>query len=92
MRLLLFSVLFLAACGSPCERTCDKVLACEGLSSDRVSEQDCEESCKRQEILYELWEDEQKIEAFEEHKRCLISSSCDEIADGVCYDEELFIW
>lgn len=88
--LLLLSSLL--ACGPTCERTCEKILRCDNLSSERVSVEECQESCSRQQVLYELWEDEVKQEAFDDHKRCLVGSSCDEIADGVCYDEELFIF
>ena len=85
----------LAACAPPCKQVCRKVLFdCGDLDSERVSLEECEESCNRQEALYEQWEDEEKADLFDDHKRCIASSSCDEIAVGECYEgfEELFVF
>ncbi|MCB9677070.1 MAG: hypothetical protein H6737_18275 [Alphaproteobacteria bacterium] len=67
-----------------------KVLDC-GLGSTRVARDECVLSCQQEQQLYADWEDETKIEAFKEHKRCLRDSTCEEIEQGVCYDPELFI-
>lgn len=72
----------------PCEASCRKVVRCdlyEGLTL-----QECTLSCQRQEALYEDWEDEAKLDALHEHRRCLALSSCEEIAEDVCYDPEIF--
>jgi len=81
----------LLGCSPRCERTCKKLLKCEGLDSDRVALDECELSCRNQLSLFEGWKDEDKLEdAFAEHRRCLIRSTCEEIADGECYDPLLF--
>jgi len=81
----------LVGCAPRCERTCKKILKCDGLDSDRVALSECELSCQDQLALFEGWKDEEKLQkAFADHRRCLVGSTCDEIADGVCYDPLLF--
>ena len=77
-------------CTPRCQETCTKVLDC-GLESTRVARDECIFACREQQDLYAEWEDETKIEAFKEHKRCLRAATCDEIEAGVCYDPELFV-
>lgn len=79
------------ACTPRCQSNCAKVLDC-GLGSTRVARSECVQACQLEQALYAEWEDETKIEAFKEHKRCIRAASCDELADGVCYDPELFIF
>lgn len=88
---LVLGSLLLAGCDTSCTTACRAVLECD-LDSDRVSTEECVESCQRQESLYELWEDDTKADAFAEHRSCLADSTCDELADGACYDPELFIF
>ncbi|MEQ1501076.1 MAG: hypothetical protein ABMB14_02550 [Myxococcota bacterium] len=80
-------------CAPPCRQVCRKVLGC-GIDSERVALDECETSCVSQERLYEIWDDQHMQDLFEDHKRCLSSSSCDEIAAGECYEgyEELFVF
>jgi hypothetical protein len=80
-----------AGCTPRCQEVCTKVLDC-GLESTRVARDECVFACQEQQELYQIWEDETKIEAFKEHKRCLRSATCQEIEAGVCYDPELFIF
>lgn len=91
--LLLLPVL--AGCGPSCERVCNKLLTCgeQGfLETDRFSHQECEISCERQGTVFIGWEDEDVFrEAWDEHRSCLADSDCEEIAEGVCYDERFFI-
>ncbi len=96
-RLLLVAMAatFAQACNWPCRAVCRKVLfECGDLGSERVALDECEVSCLRQEALYEEWENEEKQDLFDDHKRCVARSSCEEIADGECYDgyEELFVF
>jgi hypothetical protein len=74
-----------------CSDACEKLLSCE-LNDGALLPDECEDSCKRQEIMYELWEDEAKEEAFADHQRCIVSSTCGELDAGGCYTEELFIF
>ena len=88
---LFASALLNAGCVPRCESVCEKLLAC-GLESERVALEECTTSCLEQNALYEFWDDEDKQLAFDEHRRCLKRSSCQEIARGDCYDPEIFIF
>ncbi len=78
-------------CVPRCEATCKKLLECgEELDTQRVALAQCEDSCIREEALYEDWEDETKQDALDEERRCIGASSCEEIADGACYEHDLF--
>ena len=81
----------LNGCTPRCKESCVKVLDC-GLDSTRVARDECVLSCQLEETLYREWEDKTKIKAFKAHKRCIRDSTCEEIADGACYDEELFLY
>lgn len=88
--LLLAASIALQGCTPRCQEVCNKVLNCE-LGATRVAQEECILSCRLEEALYDDWEDDSKRKAFKAHKRCIRSSSCEEIADGECYDDELFI-
>lgn len=93
--LLVLAVAFGAvACDPPCQRTCRKVLDCGNLSTDRLALDACVSDCSLQEQLYDDWEDDAKKDLFKDHKRCLVQSTCDEIAAGECYEgyEALFVF
>jgi len=83
----------LVACAPPCKQVCRKTLNC-ALDSERVAQDECEDSCRRQETLYARWQDDVKAALFDDHKRCIKRSSCDELAEGVCYEgfEDLFVF
>ena len=89
--MVLAAVIAGSGCAPSCEHTCRKVLACD-LGTERIAQQECVDSCEAQDALYQSWDDEEKIDAFDDHRRCLVQSSCDEIADGACYDEDLFVF
>jgi hypothetical protein len=85
--------LFLGAlasgCAPDCKRVCHKLIDC-GLDSPRTAYDECLQSCESQQALLEDWADAEKLDAFDEQRRCLGRSSCDEIEAGTCYDPELF--
>jgi hypothetical protein len=81
----------LGGCAPRCEATCRKLLDCgDALDSQRVALALCEDNCTREDALYESWGDESKEEAFEQERRCVRRSSCEEIAAGACFDPALF--
>jgi len=84
-------LLLAPACRPSCEEVCEKLLACEEVESPRVSETECEDSCTREEALYETWEDERLLDALYDEMECIADSTCAEVAGGACYDEALFV-
>jgi hypothetical protein len=88
---LVVPALILAGCEPTCRQACRKVLSCESLDAETVLDE-CEASCVFQEELYEERGDEARADALGDHKGCLRRESCDAIADGVCYDPELFVF
>jgi hypothetical protein len=89
---LLLLPLLLLGCEVNCQSTCEKLLTCDDVESPLVSEIDCETACVSQEILYEQWDDQLKRDAFADYKTCVSERTCGDIADGVCYDEDLYSW
>lgn len=93
MRWLFVTGVLFAGCAPPCGSVCRKVLGC-GIDSERVSQIECEDSCTQQSALYASWDNEEIQSLYEDHRRCLMRSSCDEIAAGECYTgyEALFVF
>ena len=88
-----FLILFtLIGCGPSCEKVCDKLLACDEVETPLLSTEECNNSCRAQEQLDAEWDDIQKRDAFEDLKECIVDNECADVADGVCYDEDLYIW
>lgn len=86
-------MLFLGAsgCTPTCERVCTRLVEdCGDLGTERMATYECEENCAQQRDLYERWTDTQKQDAFDAQLSCLVDATCDEIAAGVCYDEEVW--
>lgn len=81
-----------AACEPTCKQTCRTLIDCAEVDSPRQGLADCQASCEIQQRIYEDWEDTQKREAMAELKRCVQDEECEAIAEGACYDEELFVW
>jgi len=80
------------ACHPTCKQVCTKLLECDEVESSRVSEYECRDSCQREENLYEGWEDLQALELHYDQMSCIMDASCQEVADGECYDEELYLF
>ena len=89
---LALPVVLTTGCEPTCAATCDKLVECEDVETPRMSSTVCEESCATQELLYQGWEDTQLEDAFAEYKRCVRGSTCGEIAAGVCYDEDIYLY
>ncbi len=89
---LLILTLLAAGCEPTCEQTCEELLACDEVESDRVALDDCTAACLVQQQVYDDWEDIELQQGFADYKRCISEESCDAIADGACYDEDLYAW
>ena len=92
--LLALVVLPIAACAPPCKQICRKTLFDCSLDSERVALQECVDACTQQEVLYEQWKNQELADLFDDHKRCIGRATCEELAEGVCYEgyEELFVF
>lgn len=90
--LFLLSVAQLVACEPSCESTCEKLLACDELDTPLIALQDCTDACLTQEQLYDEWNDGEKLDALSEFKTCVADNECSDIAEAVCYDEEIYSW
>ena len=92
LALILVSFLgMLSACDPSCQRVCRKLVEdCDEVETPRLGPEDCEAQCNNQEALYQRWTDEQLQDRFEAYKVCVMSEECEDIADGVCYDDTLY--
>ncbi len=85
----------LGGCEPTCASTCEKLLECEDGTVDqpRVAQDECEASCETQQSLYEDdWENEILRDELAELKRCVRDEECDAIAEGACYNPNLYIF
>jgi hypothetical protein len=83
------AVVLLSACAPNCERTCRKLDSCAADGST-MTLIECESTCTTLIQSFARDEDEVRKESFAAHRRCVVSATCDEVNDGVCYDETLF--
>lgn len=80
-----------AGCTPTCDRVCTRIVEdCGDLGTERMSAYECEESCLNQQKLYERWADTQKQAALDDELTCLVDATCDEIAAGTCYNEDIW--
>jgi hypothetical protein len=90
------AALLLGGCPATCDAMCSKLDRC-GFD-DRISELDCREQCGVQlEVLGDKdtddgdpAADEAARDAFRAHRVCVGNRSCDELAEGACYDPLVF--
>jgi len=87
-------VLFISllACAPTCEQTCKKLLSCENIDAPSMNIDECTSACSAQQNVYEDWDDPDKEEAFDNVKSCIVAEECTAVAEGVCYDEVVYIW
>lgn len=85
-------ILFLAllGCTPTCDEVCSKLVECENEGTERMSADECSESCTAQQALYATWTDTVKRQAFDDELTCLYNAECSNIADGECYDDEVW--
>lgn len=89
--MLALAIFFVGACEPTCKQVCRRVLSCD-LQVSRTELDECEASCVFQERMYDQADDGDRRSRLADHKRCLRRSSCSEIREGECYDEELFVF
>jgi len=91
--LLLAGALLVApGCTPTCEQVCDKLVGCDGLSTERQTAAECTETCQTQQELYQRWTDTELRADFDGQLSCLNDATCEQIAAGECFDAELYAW
>jgi hypothetical protein len=90
MRPFLFAaVVFAAGCAPTCAEVCNKLDRCGFDGTVQVIE--CRTACERQlAFAQELDDDNVAVKAFNDHRRCLGNTSCEDIEAGVCVEDDLF--
>lgn len=83
-------LLALIGCTPTCDQTCQKLIRCDVIDADAVNEDVCEQDCANLENLYDYWDDQQLVSQMQETRRCIGESTCEDIADGVCYEQDLY--
>ena len=89
-RISLLLASLLGGCQPTCEDVCTKIVACDNAGTERMPADECKLSCLDQKSLYAGWTDTVLEASFDDELSCLDASSCDEIAAGTCYDEDLW--
>ena len=59
---------------------------------DGMNIDECTSACSAQQNTYEDWDDPEKENAFKDLKSCIVAEECDLLNEGVCYDEDVYIW
>jgi len=77
------------ACTVTCEDVCTAISSCDEIEQESTGEIDCRSACLSQQEQAQVDGNE---EAFDAMKSCITTSTCAEVAEGVCYDEELYSW
>ena len=90
--LFVLTASFLWGCTPTCEQVCQKIISCEedGLDAPRMNLDECSSSCAAQSNWYEDQELTEQQVAFDDLKACINSETCEDLADGVCYTEDLY--
>lgn len=73
-----------SGCAPTCGDVCAKLESC-GIQPE-VSWLECRASCEKKFATYQPFDDDETRLAFEAERACLGASSCEAIAEGVCFD------
>ena len=86
---LCVAVLVLSGCDNSCKGVCTKLSDCE-LESQLIDIAQCETACTTQLVAVESEDNSERTTAFTQHRNCLATSTCEELTEGICYDEQFF--
>ncbi len=78
-----------------CRSVCRKLSRCDEVkSADYIATEECRDLCDVQETYYDRLEDDEELvsdfESWNTYKWCVVTETCEDVADGVCYDEALY--
>lgn len=88
LTLLVLATVGLGGCSPGCENLCRKLDRCE--LNDFVTIDECQLSCDRQLDQLDQLEDREPRRTFDAHRRCVGGATCEALAEGVCYTDDLF--
>ena len=77
------------SCTVTCEDVCVSLASCDEISQENSNTLDCTSACLSQQEQAQNNGQEQEFNAL---KSCIQTNSCADIAEGVCYDENLYSW
>ena len=80
---------FLWSCTVTCEEVCTSLSSCPDVVQENTNTLDCTSACLSQQ---EQAQNNENGEAFDALKLCLTTNTCEDITQGVCYDEDLYSW
>lgn len=78
-----------------CRSVCRKLTRCDEVrAADYIGTDECRDLCDVQDNYYDSIQDDEVLvtdfEAWNAYKWCVLSETCEEVADGACYDEALY--
>lgn len=82
-------VFLLWSCTVTCEDVCTSISSCHDIVQENTNTLDCTSACLSQQ---EQAQNDGNELAFDALKSCLTTSTCEDITQGVCYDEDLYSW
>ena len=83
----------LPGCTPNCETVCKTLHGCPALDLQSTPEAECVLNCQLQENAYEKQQEDEDtgfLEDFETLKTCIVDSTCPALAEGACYDSDLY--
>ncbi len=83
-------LLSLLGCDATCADACAAVSACGASVGDVPNTAECEEACANQRTLVQQGTDTGVQGAFQRELDCLADATCDAIASGTCYEEQVW--
>jgi hypothetical protein len=80
----------LLGCSPTCADACTVVASCGESLGDFPNEAECNEACASQRATVDENGDTGVQDAFERELRCLAAATCDDLAAGACYEEQVW--
>lgn len=89
-------LLLVSGCTPTCDKVCTKLIDCAALDLENTPEKECALECQLHENSYDDLEgaetDTGLHESFDDLKSCIMDESCNNLANGSCYDSDLYSW
>ena len=83
-------LLSLLGCDATCADACAVVAGCGESTGDFPNAAECEEACARQRTTVAEGTDSGVEAAFQRELDCVAGATCDALAAGTCYEEQVW--